>query len=407
MSVRHSSEPTVIIRRDKAGMFQRRHPWVFSGAVRAVKGSPPDGGIVALYDDDGLFLGRGYYNSKSQITVHVLTWDDEPISAAFWRSRLARAVRGRDGLTTTTNAYRLVNAESDDLPGLVVDRYGDWLIFQALTAGIERHKAEIAAFLLDEVPGVRGIYERSDVDVREKEGLPPSVGVLWGGEPPPLIEIIEDRRHYLVDVRAGHKTGFYLDQRENRGTLWQMVGATAGVDHQAAEVLNGFGYTGGFAVAASMGGARTVSVDSSAEALVLAKQNLALNGAAADAHEFVVGDMFQVLRHYREEKRHFDVIVLDPPKFAHNKGQIERACRGYKDINLLAFGLLRPGGLLVTFSCSGLLEPELFRKVIFGALIDSGREAQILRRLAAAPDHPVSLTFPEGAYLKGFVCRVW
>jgi len=286
-----------------------------------------------------------------------------------------------------------------------VDRYGALLVIQALTLGIEVRKQMLAG-LLGELAQPAGIYERSDVDVRAKEGLPPSTGLLAGSPPPGHIEIDENGRRFLVDVRAGHKTGFYLDQRENR----EIIGDWFRWDEQAAEreVLNAFAYTGGFAVYALGGLARRViNVDTSAEALKLARRNIALNGYALDDDDFVEGDVFSVLRYWREQGRQFDMIILDPPKFAHSARQVESAARGYKDINLLAFQLLRQGGVLATFSCSGAISSDLFQKIVFAAAVDARCDAQIVRWLSQASDHPVALTFPEGAYLKGLLCRVW
>lgn len=399
------SEPTITIRADRIKPFANRHPWVFSGAIQAVGGELSDGEVVVLRTPGGEFLARGYWNSHSQIRVHILTWDeDEMIDRAFWRGRLRRCVESRAPLRVGTSACRLINAESDGLPGLVVDQYGEWLVLQALTRGIDCRKGDLAALLMELTPGVKGIYERSDVDVRSKEGLSASVGVLAGESPPELIEIHEDGARYLVDVRNGHKTGFYLDQRPNRAALRTAITRYG----QGAEALNCFCYSGAFSVCALQAGVRRVlNLDASADALALARANLRLNGFEVADGDFVEGDVFQVLRAYRAEGRTFDVIILDPPKFAHNQRQIESACRGYKDINLLAFQLLRPDGLLLTFSCSGLVSADLFQKVVFAALADSRREGQILERLTAGPDHPVALTFPEGYYLKGLLCRVW
>jgi 23S rRNA (cytosine1962-C5)-methyltransferase len=301
------------------------------------------------------------------------------------------------------NAYRLVNAESDGLPGLIVDRYGPYLVCQFLAAGAERWKSEIVSALADlagaTIGPLAGIYERSDVDVRAKEGLPLSAGPLWGEPPPEIVTIQEHGCCFQVQIAAGHKTGFYLDQRENRALLARYSAGT--------EVLNGFAYTGGFGVWALRGGARHVTnVDTSGAALALAAANAALNGFEPAQTENVEGDVFQVLRRYRDAGRAFDLIVLDPPKFAETRSQVERAARGYKDINLLAFKLLRPGGVLFTYSCSGLVSPDLFQKIVAGAALDAGREAQIVRRLSQGPDHPVALSFPEGEYLKGLVCLV-
>ncbi len=401
----------IIIRAGKEKAIQRRHPWVFSGAIARVEGSPSDGDLVAVRSPSGEFLARGYWNSRSTIRVRLLTWDEsEAVDESFWRGRLERAVSARHvenriNQHGTPNAYRLVNAENDGLPGLVVDRYGDWLVIQALTLGIAMRR-EMLAGLLADMLNPAGIYERSDVDIRDKEGLPPETGLLMGKEPPDLIEIDENGRRFLVDVRRGHKTGFYLDQRENRAAIGDWFRWDEDADQRV--VLNTFAYTGGFAIYALASLVKQViNVDSSADALNLARSNVALNGFAVADDDFVVGDVFQVLRGYRDEGQQFDMIVLDPPKFAQSARQVESASRGYKDINWLAFRLLKPGGVLVTFSCSGAISADLFQKIVFGALADAGRDAQIIRYLAQGADHPVALTFPEGAYLKGLICRVW
>ncbi len=404
------TEPVIVTREERQKAVLRRHPWIFSGAVKTVTGDPADGDLVTVRAERGEFLARGYWNSRSSICVRLLSWDeDQPIDEEFWRERLRRAIAARQPLNRvaqgTPAAYRLVNAENDGLPGLVVDRYGEWLVIQALTLGIEVRK-EMLAGLLEQLMEPAGIYERSDVDVRAKEGLAASAGLLGGSPPPEHIEIDENGRRFLVDVRTGHKTGFYLDQRENR----EIIGDWFRWDEQAAEreVLNAFAYTGGFAVYALGGLARrVVNVDTSAEALKLARRNIALNGYALDDDDFVEGDVFSVLRYWRDQERHFDMIILDPPKFAHSARQVENAARGYKDINLLAFQLLRQGGVLATFSCSGAISSDLFQKIVFAAAVDARCDAQIVRWLAQASDHPVALTFPEGAYLKGLLCRVW
>ncbi len=405
------TEAVAIVHAGREKAILRRHPWVFSGAIAGVEGSPADGEIVTLRGAAGDFLARGYWNSQSAIRVHLLAWDEtETIDDGWWRGKLQRAIGARHIENRvyrhgTPNAYRLVNAENDGLPGMVVDRYADWLVIQALTLGIATRK-EMLVDLLADLLNPAGIYERSDVDIRAKEGLPPETGVLSGQEPPDLIEIDENGRRFLIDVRLGHKTGFYLDQRENRA----VIGDWFRWDERAAErvVLNAFAYTGGFAVYALAGLAqRVINVDSSAEMLDLARRNVALNGFDVSGDDFVVGDVFEVLRYYRDSAQQFDMIILDPPKFAQSARQVEGAARGYKDINLLAFRLLKPGGVLATFSCSGAIDADLFQKIVFGALVDVGRDAQIIRRLAQAPDHPVALTFPEGAYLKGLLCRVW
>ncbi|MDW8059529.1 MAG: class I SAM-dependent rRNA methyltransferase [Thermomicrobium sp.] len=379
---------------------RRHHPWIFSGAIARIEGSVEDGDIVDVWSAEREWLARGYLNRRSQIVVRLLTWDaEERIDDAFWARRLERALaaRARLGLASVTDAYRLVFAESDWIPGLVIDRYGDFLVVQSLTLGIERRK-ELLVRLLAERCRPAGIYERSDIDVREKEGLPPSEGLLWGTEPPDRIVIHEYGHRFRVDVRHGQKTGFYLDQRENR--------RRAAAYLAGARVLNAFSYTGAFAVYALAAGARhVVNLDTSADALAEAEANLALNGFSAA--EQLEGDAFRVLRHLRAAGRRFDAVILDPPKFAFAQAHLERASRGYKDINLQALHLIESGGVLVTFSCSGLVSPDLFQKIVFAAAEDARREVQILERLGHPADHPIRLSFPEGEYLKGLICRVW
>jgi len=397
-----SQEATVFLRPGKEKPVLNRHPWVFSGAIERIEGDPQDGDVVALVSADRRSLGRAYINRRSQITLRMLTWDpDEALDGAFWQTRLEWAISGRRLLDLDagdTTAYRLVNAEADLMPGLIVDRYGPYLVAQFLTLGIERWRKAILD-ALEAACQPAGIYERDDVPVRRKEGLQEQVGVLRGQEPPAELEIAERGRRFLVDIRRGQKTGFYLDQRDNRRR----------VGHYAAgrEMLNCFAYTGGFAVyAAAAGATRVVDVDTSAEALALCARNLALNGLESTPAEHVVGDVFQELRRYRAVGRQFDLIVLDPPKFAASEAQVMAAARGYKDINLLAMQLLRPNGLLATFSCSGSVSADLFQKILFGASADAGRQVQIVEMLGQAGDHPILLSFPESAYLKGAICRV-
>ncbi len=391
----------VLLKSGREKPVRWRHPWIFSGAIQRIDGDVEDGGIADVVSARGEFLARGYVNRQSQIVVRLLTWqEDEAIDEAFWRRRLQRAIGARHALAS---ACRLISAESDGLPGLVVDRYGEWLILQALTLGIDVRKRELVDLLV-ELLSPRGLYERSDVDVREKEGLAPATGVLHGEEPPDEIEITEQGAagqdlRFLVDVKRGHKTGFYLDQRENRRTVAARC--------TGAEVLNLFSYTGGFAVHALAAGAdRVVSVDSSAEALALARRNIALNGFETRDEDFFEGDVFGVLRKFRAGRRSFDVIVADPPKLVHSVGQIEKASRAYKDLNLVSMQILRPGGLLATFSCSGLVTPDLFQKIVFGASLDARRDVQIVEKLSQPSDHPILLSFPEAEYLKGLICRV-
>ncbi|MCS6910186.1 MAG: class I SAM-dependent methyltransferase [Anaerolineales bacterium] len=401
------SAPKLTLKSGREKSLLRRHPWIFSGAVERLEGDPQPGDTVEVYAADGRWLARAAYSPRSQIRARVWTFaEDELVTPEFLRSRFARALAARQSsvfsLQSSANhqlsAARLVNAESDFLPGLIVDRYADWLVCQFLSTGAEKWKREVVAVLDELVPNA-GIYERSDVDVRAKEGLPPVTGVLSGAPPPELVEIEEHGCRFLVDVQRGHKTGFYLDQRDNRALL---AGYASG-----REVLNAFAYTGGFGVLALKGGAaHVINLDSSTAALELAQRNFELSGFDGRRATHHIGDAFAVLRQYRDAGRQFDLIVLDPPKFAESQSQVERAARGYKDINLLAFKLLRPGGLLFTFSCSGVIDSALFQKIVADAAVDAGREAQILRRLAQSADHPVALSFPEGEYLKGLVCLV-
>ncbi len=377
----------------------RRHPWIFSGAVARLDGDPASGATVDVLAADGQFLGRAAYSPSSQIRARLWTFDpSEPVDAGFFRRRLQRAIGAREDIkSASTDACRLVYAESDGLPGLIVDRYADTLVLQSLTAGSEFWKDTLAELLLD-LTGLKDIYERSDADVRELEGLVPRVGVLRGDIPHTPFSILENNLKFNVSLETGHKTGFYLDQRENRLRVRRLAGGR--------DVLDCFCYTGGFTVNALAGGAKSVlSVDSAVDALALCRENVALNNLPADRHSALEGDVFQLLRKFRDEGRSFDMLILDPPKFAPTAALAEKAARGYKDINLLAFKMLRPGGLLVTFSCSGGVDAALFQKIVASAALDAGVDAQIMEHLSQAPDHPVALNFPEGTYLKGLVCR--
>ncbi|MEW6568487.1 MAG: class I SAM-dependent rRNA methyltransferase [Chloroflexota bacterium] len=377
------------------------HPWIFSGAVAKVEGDPQLGDTVEVLGHGGEWLARGAYSPVSQIRVRLWTWhEDEVIDASWIATRLERAIHCRDPLfdRAVTTAWREVHAESDGLPGLIVDRYQDFRVVQFLSAGAERWRSAVVEALAAR-GGCRGLYERSDVEARELEGLPRRSGLLWGEPPPTDLTIRQHGLRYRVDVAQGHKTGFYLDQRDNRDCLRAFaVGKAA---------LNVFCYTGGFTLEALAGGAASVaSVESSAAALALAQENVRLNGLPLERCQWLEGDAFQELRRLRDKGQSFDLIVLDPPRFAPTEAQSQRAARGYKDINLLAFKLLRPGGILFTFSCSGGVSPDLFQKIVAGAALDAGVEASIIGWLGQPPDHPVALHFPEGRYLKGLICRV-
>ncbi len=394
----------IILKPGREKSLLRRHPWVFSGALAGVEGEPGLGDTVEVLSASGERLGWAAFSPQSSIRARMWTYGAQDMAEmpSFLNEKMRIAIALRDNKylydQSSNNSFRLIHAESDGLPGLVVDRYNDWLVAQFLTAGAEKWKAVIIEELA-KITGLRNIYERSDVDVRALEGLPETSGVLLGDEPPQEIEIMENGLRFLVDIRQGHKTGFYLDQRVNR----LIVGKYA----EDKRVLNCFAYTGGFAVyCLADGAAQVISIDSSAEVLETGKRVLALNRLPAEKAEWICADVFQELRAMRDRRERFDLIVLDPPKFAPTIGQVQAAARGYKDINLLAFKLLNPGGILATFSCSGGLERALFQKIVADAALDAGVEAQIIEQLSQAPDHPVALNFPEGEYLKGLVCRV-
>lgn len=394
-----SAGASVILRPGRDKPVRQHHPWIFSGAIASLGDALPDGEVGVVQSADGEVLGRGYVNRRSQIVVRMLTFDAETtVDGSFFEGRVARAVRSRPA----AGAARLVHAESDGVPGLIVDRYGEWAVVQSSTLGIDRHKDDIVRALQRAAP-LRGIYERSDVDGREKDGLAPVSGVLAGEDPPDLVRV-EERTHdgrsvtLLVDVRRGHKTGAYLDQSDNRRFVAEHA--------SGAEVLNLFSYTGAFALhAAAAGARRVVNVDSSGDALALSERTAAENDlAGAIVHERA--DVFEILRRFRDEGRTFDGIVVDPPKFVHSAAEVNRGARAYKDLVRLAMQLTRPSGWVAAFSCSGLVSTDLFQKIVWSASLEARRDAQIIRRLGQPADHPVLLSFPEGEYLKGLLCRI-
>lgn len=379
----------------------RRHPWVFSGAVQRVEGKALSGETIDILDSQGKWLARGAYSPESQIRARVWTFQqDEEINIDFFIRRLQQAqswrdwVAQRDGL----DGYRLIAGESDGLPGITIDRFQNFLVLQLLSAGAEYQRPALLSALQHCYPEC-SIYDRSDVAVRKKEGLPLAQGPVLGDLPPELLPITEHGMKLLVDIQQGHKTGFYLDQRDSR-----LAARNYSVGRR---VLNCFSYTGAFAVSALMGGcAQVISVDTSQAALDIAKQNVELNKLDLNKAEFVRDDVFQLLRNYRAQGEKFDLIIMDPPKFVENKNQLASACRGYKDINMLALQLLNPGGILLSFSCSGLMPTDLFQKILADAAVDAGRDVQFIEQFRQAADHPVIATYPEGLYLKGFACRV-
>jgi 23S rRNA (cytosine1962-C5)-methyltransferase len=378
--------------------LKRRHPWLFSGAIEKVGGQPVAGDTVEIRDAAGKTLALAAYSPSSQIRARVWTFDPaQSIEPSFFKARLAKAFALREGLPAAkhTNAMRMVHGESDGLPGVIVDRYADVLVAQFLSAGAERWREPILDLLL-ELSGCEAVFERSDAEVRKLEGLEPRIGFARGNREAKRCPILEYGLHFRVDVEQGQKTGFFLDQRESR----QRVRALA----HGRSVLDGFSYTGGFAIAALAGDATHVTaIESSPIAIEVARENLAANPLDASRVEFMQADVFSQLRTLRDRNMKFGMIVLDPPKFAPTAAQAKNAARAYKDINLLAFKLLQPGGLLATFSCSGGVPAELFQSIVAGAALDAGAEAKIIERFGAAADHPVALEFPEGEYLKGLL----
>lgn len=376
------------------------HPWIFSGAIKQDPKNAAPGDLVDILDSDKQFLARGYFNPASQIRARILTRDPlQMIDAAFWHNRIKQSIERRAFLRAKgdTTGIRLVAHDSDLLPGLIVDQYNDWISFQIVTAGIERWRSGIIESLRD-LCKPAGIIERSDEAVREKEGLTQRKEIIFGEVPLGGVAFLENGMKLIADIEHGHKTGFYLDQRDSR----RIVGAYSA----GRSVLNCFSFSGGFAVAAKLqGAAKVINVDESEPALQIAKKNLDLNALPYQDDEFVRADVFKYLRELRAAGQTFDMVILDPPKFVASSAQIDRACRGYKDLNILGMQLLKSGGLLATFSCSGLINRDLFQKVVFGASVDAKSEMQIVQHLSQAEDHPTLLSFPESLYLKGLLLR--
>jgi 23S rRNA (cytosine1962-C5)-methyltransferase len=393
-----SATPNLRLKPGRERSLLRLHPWIFSGAVDEIHGSPRSGDAVEVRAADGRFLAWAAYSPASQIRARVWSFDESEVPGpALFEKRIEAALARRrvEVAIETGNALRLVHGESDGLPGLVADRYGEVLVVQLLSAGCEKWREELIGILRERSACSR-IYERSDTDARELEGLAARSGWISGAAGDGPLKIVEHGIEYEVDIASGQKTGFFLDQRNNRLSVRHLAGGR--------EVLDCFCYTGGFSLSALAGGARSVlSIDTSAQALALAKRNLALNRIETGRAQWLEADVFDALRKLRREGRQFDFIVLDPPKFAPTSKDAARAARGYKDINLNALKLLRPGGLLATFSCSGGISPDLFQKIVAGAAADAGASLVLRERYRSAPDHPVRLEFPEGEYLKGLL----
>lgn len=396
------SEPTAILKRDANKSIKYRHPWIFSGAIKKIDTPPTNGGTVLVIDENGTFLGRGAHSTHSKISIRLWsTSSKEEINEEFFSRKIRSAIDRRkiihDGILP--NSIRLVFAESDELPGLIIDKFSDVIVCQFLSAGAEFWKNTIIKILIS-LLSPKSIFERSDADIRDKEGLSSKIGLIHGAEIPDMFEICENEIKYLVDIKNGHKTGFYLDQQLNR----KIVASYA----KDMEVLDCFSYTGGFALNLLKNGAKKVTcIDSSGPALSMLKQNAELNNfdmSKLILTEHKVGDQ---LRKYRDQAIKFDMIVLDPPKFVNDRSHLDQAIRAYKDINLLAIKLLKSNGILATCSCSQLMTDELFLKMVSYASSDANKSVQILEKITQSNDHPISLNFPESSYLKGLICRVF
>lgn len=396
-------ESKIILHESRDKSLKRKHPWIFSKAIKEVVNEPSNGADINIYDCNNNFLAVAAYSPNSQIRARVWSFNkDEKIDKDFFKAKILKAYEARKLMleVTAMSACRIIAAESDSIPGLIVDMYNNYLVLEVLSAGTEFHLKEIVAALREVFPE-HNIYERSDVEVRKKEGLELRKGVIFGENPPTEIEITENENmKLLVDIENGHKTGYYLDQRDNRAALAKYC--------KGKSVLNCFSYTGGFSLYALKGRAlKVANVDVSQRALDTAKRNIVLNHLDPGRVKFIKEDVFKFLRNEKAKNNKYDVIVLDPPKFAESRGQLDKACRGYKDINMLAASIIKPGGYLMTYSCSGHMTPDLFQKVVADAILDANREGQIVEYLQQASDHPISTAYPEGLYLKGLVVRIY
>jgi 23S rRNA (cytosine1962-C5)-methyltransferase len=391
----------VQLRKGKEKAAKQLHPWVFSGAIEQPKAGISNGEIVRLVDFRGDFLAYGFYNSISRVAVRLLEWNERNVvDDEWWRNRVNSALESRHGLFISehTNTFRLIFAEADYLPGLIVDKYANFLSVQIHSAGIEKVKN----LLLDELENrlsPTGIFERSDASAREHEGLSPATGRLRGEAPPELVEVIENGIKYRVNISEGQKSGFFCDQRHNRKVVAEHA--------KNKRVLDCFSYSGGFTLnALYAGAAEVISVDSSALAIETLKENLALNNFNSPKTIAYQTDVSKQLRTLKENKEEFDIIVLDPPKYAPSYSKLDRAARAYKDLNRMGMLLLKKGGLLATFSCSGAVDMGTFKQILAWAALDAGKEIQFIYQFCQPEDHPVRASFPEGEYLKGLLCRI-
>lgn len=392
---------SVRLRKGKEKAVKQMHPWVFSGAIEHVKGKPENGDIVMVTDNKNDFLAFGFYNNASRVAIRLLEWNLETeINESWWRKKIRTAVKLRESLhNEDTNTYRLIFSEADYLPGLIVDRYADFLSVQILTSGIER----IKHILLDELQELLkpiGIFDRSDASARAHEGLEASSGgILMGIKPPEFVSVKENGIFYQVNIAEGQKSGFYCDQRDNRRMVAEYV--------KGKKVLDCFSYSGGFSLnAMKKGASHVISVDSSALALETLKRNMEINSFKDIPHQLIQSDVNKQLRAFRESNEKFDMIILDPPKYAPSRSALTKASRAYKDLNRTAMLLLNDGGLLATYSCSGAVDISLFKQILAWAALDAGKEVQFIQQFCQPADHPVRSSFPEGEYLKGLLCRI-
>jgi 23S rRNA (cytosine1962-C5)-methyltransferase len=389
------------LKKGKEKAVLQRHPWVFSGAIDPIKGKPENGDVVKLCNAKNDFLAYGYYNDQSRVAIRLLTWnEDQVIDEAWYEQKIKQALESRSHLllNKNTNAYRLIFSEADFLPGLIVDQYADFLSVQILSSGIEKAK-QIIIKILVKLLKPKGIFDRSDATARTHEGITAENGLLWGEAPAAFIAVKENNITYHINIAEGQKSGFYCDQRDNRNILATYA--------EGKTVLDCFSYSGGFTLNAFKNGATAVtSVDSSALAIETLNQNITLNKFASKQHTAIQSDVNKQLRAFKEEGRKFDIVVLDPPKYAPSRSALDRAARAYKDLNRLGLLLLETGGLLATFSCSGAVDIETFKQIIAWAALDAGKEIQVIRQFSQPEDHPIRLSFPEGEYLKGLLVRV-
>ncbi|RYE52702.1 MAG: class I SAM-dependent rRNA methyltransferase [Sphingobacteriales bacterium] len=390
----------VILKKGKEKAAVMHHPWIFSGAVDRIKGKPENGEVVAVRSADKEFLAYAYYNDQSRVALRLLEWDESVVIDKNWYSeKLKNAISARRHvLSEATNTCRLVFSEADFLPGLIIDKYAEFLSLQILSSGIEAVKNDLIDILVNEL-NPKGIFDKSDAGARKHENLADGQGLLWGEHPPEFIEVRENGVIYHINISEGQKSGFYCDQRDNR----QILAAYA----KGKTVLDCFCYSGGFSLnSLKQGASHVTSIDSSALAIETLQHNVALNGLKEHSQTSVQSDVNKQLRAFKEEGRKFEVIILDPPKYAPSRSALDRAARAYKDLNRLGMLLLEKGGILATFSCSGAVDLETFKQIIAWAALDAGREVQIIKQFSQPEDHPVRISFPEGEYLKGLLLRV-